>query len=412
MFRVLLATLFLSVTLHSLTAQVLAPNGERLKILAAKTHMLIGGSTDLNHNDSKEEQICKNEFSIMSNENALKPYVTEPSRNSFSFRQADYLVGFGRDNGIVVKGHTLFGNESYLPGWMKDANLTATEQKGILINHVTTLVNRYRPGSSYGEVKYWDVVNEVSTRGHVFQKMGKNPDGDWLYIEEAFRAARAANPSATLSWNEDNHALDEAWDKALAEKISRYKARGVPIDAVGFQMHVGFDGLPIPDYDKMAAAMKRFTDMGLKVAVTELDVPGNPNQTKIYRDIVRACLNNPNCAFVATWNVIDKYSWRGGEMLLFNNGYEAKATYYGVQTELVAFGKSLAALTPKPRKPRFSAIHPQDAPLSGESIIVNCLGKNVWANDNVKSTHYRTSTFFVKNSLGAKSQAAPQIVAE
>jgi len=260
--------------------------------------------------------------------------TVQPSRGNFNFQQADILVGFLRDNGIVAKGHTLWGNNAYLSKWMKDSSFSASEMKEILINHITTVVDRYKPGSPYGEVKYWDVVNEVNTRNCFYGKMGKNEDGDWLFIEEAFRAARKANPDAILTWNDDNHALVDSREELLAEKIRRYKARGVPIDAVGFQMHIGYDGLPVPSYEKIAAAFKRFTDMGLIVAVTELDVPSNLNPTKVYGDVMRACLENKKCAFVATWNVVDKYSWRKGEMLLFNNEYQAKPAYYAVQSVL------------------------------------------------------------------------------
>jgi endo-1,4-beta-xylanase len=323
------------------------PTGERLKTLGAEHHLLIGAASDLNHNDLNEEAIIKNEYSILSDENCLKPRITEPSQNNFNFSQSDLFVKFCTDNKIVAKGHTLVGRNLYLPKWMLDPNLTTDDLQKILVNHITTLVSRYKKGSSYGEIKYWDVINEViSGPGKsVFEKLGKNSDGDYLYWELIFKTAHAADPDCVLIWNEDNIESNPKKAEKLYETIKRLKAKGIPIDGVGFQCHIGYENRPAPDNDFLTNIFQKFADLGVSVVVSEMDVPQTMDQVNIYKNIVTICTKQPKCIIWDTWNVTDKYSWRKGEKaLLFDDNYTAKPTYYAVQSALAG----TVATTPPP----------------------------------------------------------------
>jgi endo-1,4-beta-xylanase len=99
-----------------------------------------------------------------------------------------------------------------------------------------------------------------------------------------------------------------------------FKARGVPLDGIGLQMHVGLgDAAPDPaDLTRLFARLRR---MGLKVAVTEMDVKlpalAGPRlhrrQARVFRDVGEACRQAPNCTSVTVWGVSDEYSWIGSE---------------------------------------------------------------------------------------------------
>jgi endo-1,4-beta-xylanase len=318
------------------------PDGERLKTLAARHNLLIGGSTDLNHSDINEEAIIRNEFSILSNENCLKPYATEPSENTFDFSKSDRFVKFCKDNGIIAHGHKLIGRDDYLPKWMLNPEFSESDLRKILVNHITNVMGRYKKGSTYGEIKYWDVLNEVNyfqvpIYKSVFEKIGKNSDGDFLYWELAFQTARKVDPDCILIWNEDNMEFNPLKAEQLYETIKRLKARGVPIDAVGFQCHIGFAGHPVPDNIYLAQIFQKFAGLGLYIVISEMDVPDNLGSSDIYRNILSVCLAQPKCIIWQTWNVVDKYSWRKNEktgMLLFDENYQAKQAYYSVQHTL------------------------------------------------------------------------------
>ena len=319
-------------------AQIPTPRGERLKTLAARHHLLIGGATDLNHNDPNEEAVIKNEYSILSNEDCLKPHWLHPSENTYDFKQSDLLVKFCRDNGIIAKGHKLMARDGYLPKWMLDSTLNAAQLKKILVSHIENVMGRYKKGSPYGEIKYWDVLNEVINYGSIFEKLGKDKNGDFLYWELAFRTARAVDPACVFIWNEDNTEFDVPKAERFYQIVKRLKARGVPIDAVGFQCHIALSGSPVPDFSWLAQIFRKFADLGLSIAITELDVPEGPDQINIYKNILQVCLRQPKVIIWDTWNVVDKYSWRIHEKdkapLLFDDHYTAKPVYYAIQSVL------------------------------------------------------------------------------
>lgn len=141
------------------------------------------------------------------------------------------------------------------------------------------------------------------------------------YVEQAFRWAHKADPKASLFYNEGVHSegLNRRSD-AMYAMLRDFKARGVPIDGIGLQMHVS---PPEFDLSQVAPNMARLTELGLQVHITELDVdlPVDSNgsfskddlarQAEIYRDVVRVCMQNPRCTAIQTWGFTDKYSWIG-----------------------------------------------------------------------------------------------------
>ncbi|WP_030492143.1 endo-1,4-beta-xylanase, partial [Micromonospora chokoriensis] len=87
---------------------------------------------------------------------------------------------------------------------------------------------------------------------------------DW--IEAAFRAARAADPGAKLCYNDYNTDGVNAKSTGIYNMVRDFKSRGVPIDCVGFQSHLGTS--LAGDYQ---ANLQRFADLGVDVQITELD---------------------------------------------------------------------------------------------------------------------------------------------
>src|SRR5690606_5306234 len=116
-----------------------------------------------------------------------------------------------------------------------------------------------------GNVVSWDVVNEAlndnspsnfRTDSAFYTKSGNSS----VYIEKAFIAARAADPSATLYYNDYNIDQNNAKTTKLIEMITDFQTRDIPLDGVGFQMHVFMDYPPIAD---ISAAMKKVVDKGI-----------------------------------------------------------------------------------------------------------------------------------------------------
>ncbi|MGW6128607.1 non-reducing end alpha-L-arabinofuranosidase family hydrolase [Cellulomonas sp. NPDC055163] len=286
--------------------------------------------------DSTYIGIANREFTMITAENEMKMDATEPSQNRFTYTNGDRIVSWARSNGKQVRGHTLAWHAQQ-PGWMQ--SMSGSALRNALINHVTQVATHYR-----GQIHTWDVVNEAfaddgrgSRRDSNLQRTGN----DW--IEAAFRAARAADPGAKLCYNDYNTDGINAKSTGIYTMVRDFKARGVPIDCVGFQSHLG-TGMP-GDYQ---ANLQRFADLGVDVQITELDIQQGSNQANAYAQVTKACLAVARCTGITVWGVRDTDSWRTGtNPLLFDGSGNKKAAYTSTLNALNAGGTS----TPNPTTP-------------------------------------------------------------
>ncbi|MFP5206779.1 MAG: endo-1,4-beta-xylanase, partial [Acidobacteriota bacterium] len=88
------------------------------------------------------------------------------------------------------------------------------------------------------------------------------------YIAKAFQYAHEADPQALLCYNDYNIENQAKRDGAVA-LVKKLKAEGVPIGCVGIQDH---DHLDWPTPEQEDAAISAFAALGVKVAISELDV--------------------------------------------------------------------------------------------------------------------------------------------
>jgi len=278
-------------------------------------------------------------FDYVTAEYEMKWDPTERQPGVFDFAGADALVTFAAANRMQIKGHALLWHQA-LPGWV--AALPANELQAAIESHIAAVVSRYR-----GQIAVWDVVNEAvadsgGLRDTVFlQKLGEG------YLEQAFRAAHAADPGALLVYNDyGGEGLNRKSDDVYA-LVRRLLDRGVPIGGVGLQMHVAAQNRP--SNADIAANMRRLGALGLRVNVSEMDVrirnvAGDLSarlevQRREYRDIVGLCTAEPACHAVTFWGFTDRYSWIDGffgpdDPLPFDESYAAKPAFFGVQDAL------------------------------------------------------------------------------
>ncbi|WP_315092954.1 endo-1,4-beta-xylanase [uncultured Cellulomonas sp.] len=275
--------------------------------------------------DSTYIGIANREFGMITAENEMKWDATEPSQNSFSYSRGDQIVNWARSNGKQVRGHALLWH-AQMPGWAQ--NLSGSALRNAAINHVTKVATYYR-----GKIHSWDVVNEAfaddgrgSRRDSSLQRTGN----DW--IEAAFRAARAADPGAKLCYNDYNTDGINAKSTGIYTMVRDFKARGVPIDCVGFQAHLG-TSMP----GDFQANLQRFADLGVDVQITELDIQQGGNQASMYAAVTNACLAVARCNGITVWGVRDSDSWRtGANPLLFDASGNKKPAYTSVLNALNA----------------------------------------------------------------------------
>ncbi|WP_030948672.1 non-reducing end alpha-L-arabinofuranosidase family hydrolase [Streptomyces sp. NRRL S-646] len=290
--------------------------------------------------DSTYSRILDREFNAVTPENEMKWDTTEPSRGSFNFGPADQIVSHAAAHGQRMRGHTLVWH-SQLPGWVgsiRDANTL----RSVMNNHITTVMNHYK-----GRIYSWDVVNEAFADGGSGQHRSsvfQNLLGDG-FIEQAFRTARSADPAAKLCYNDYSI---ENWSDAKTQGVYRmvrdFKARGVPIDCVGFQSHFGTGGPP----SSFQTTLSNFAALGVDVQITELDIA--QASSTAYANTVRACMNVPRCNGITVWGIRDSDSWRSGENpLLFDRNGNKKSAYQAVLSALGGTPATQQATAPSTR---------------------------------------------------------------
>jgi endo-1,4-beta-xylanase len=200
----------------------------------------------------------------------------------------------------------------------------------------------------------WDVVNEAfNADGSLRSTVWADSPGIGLpgtaYIEQAFRGAHEADPKALLFYNDYDAEMMNAKSDAIFAMAKDFKARGVPIDGIGLQMHVKADENRWPSIEEN---IKRLVGLGLQVQITELDVrvPVGPSgqvsdadlkrEAEVYRKAAAVCLEFPQCTAIQVWGVTDKYSWIPHEFpgqgagLLFDAQYRRKPAFSAVRDAL------------------------------------------------------------------------------
>jgi endo-1,4-beta-xylanase len=318
-----------------------------LRALAERAGVRIGTAVDMTAlaEDRTYRRSTVREFNSVTAENVMKWESVEPQRGVYDWKAADDLVRFARKNGQVVRGHTLVWH-SQLPAWLTtgvaDGSIDAAELRGILRNHITTEVKRYK-----GKIQQWDVVNEV------FEEDGSLRNSIWLqklgpsYIADAFRWAHAADPKAKLFLNDYNVEGINAKSTAYYELAKRLRAEGVPVQGFGAQGHLAIQyGFPGDVPENLA----RFARLGMQTAFTEVDVrmilPADEEklatQATYFRGLLDACLGTRSCKSFTVWGYTDKYSWvpgvfeGQGAATLMDEGFEVKPAYGAVGEGLAA----------------------------------------------------------------------------
>ncbi len=331
------------------------PPQPTLREAAQHSGMLIGAAVrPAQLSEAAYASTLAREFNMVEPEDALKWEVVHPERERFDFSQADQIVDFALRHEMKVRGHTLVWHRQN-PAWLAEGKFTSGELAGILEKHIRTVVGHYR-----GKIFAWDVVNEGfdevrpgTLRSTIWRdRPGIGPEQSYSYMERCFRWAHEADPEALLFYNEAEAEVVNAKSDAVYAMVRDFRTRGVPIDGVGFQMHVA--NLHA-DIASISENIRRLTALGVQVHITEMDVAlavdggGNARaedlrlQAEIYRGIAAACLAHPGCTAIQTWGFTDKYSWIGshsrqtqGGALPFDGNYRRKPAYEALRDELAS----------------------------------------------------------------------------
>jgi GH35 family endo-1,4-beta-xylanase len=308
--------------------------------------------------DTTGVDIVKKHFNSIVAENCMKSMEIHPEEDVWNFEIADKFVEFGEANDMFIIGHCLVWH-SQLSAWLpydESGNYVTPEVlKQRMKDHITTIMTRYK-----GRIHGYDVVNEAIVEDGSYRK---SPFYDILgeeFIPWAFECAHAADPDAELYLNDYGMNVPGRRD-AYVKLIGQLKERGLRIDAIGMQGHMGMD---YPTVEEFETSLLAFAGTGVNVMITEWDMSALPTvnmganvtdwaeyreQLNPYKDglpeDVSAQWNARMKSFmdlflkhsdvvtrVTAWGVSDEDSWKNGwpipgrtdYCLLFDRNHEPK----------------------------------------------------------------------------------------
>ncbi|TCK85875.1 endo-1,4-beta-xylanase [Albibacterium bauzanense] len=220
----------------------------------------------INKTDTTTDSLISTQFNAITAENTMKAGLIHPVWGKFNFDAADKFVEYGKINNMYIVGHTLIWH-SQLPPFVHTIT-NADSLKQFMELHIQTVGQRYA-----SSIDSWDVVNEAlnedgTWRESVFYKLlGED------YIVEAFREAAKAAPNSALYYNDYN--IEQPQKRAGTIKlIKKLQEAGVRIDGVGIQGHWNINNLPLNEIEE---SILEYSKLGVKVAITELDLGVLPN---------------------------------------------------------------------------------------------------------------------------------------
>jgi len=307
-----------------------------LKALAARHGLLIGNamrdSFDLLPRADLYRQIVSHEFDVTTPESSLKWAFVHPVEGEFDFDRMDDIAGFAATHRLALHGHPLVWHRIN-PPWLDAVELGRLE--AVMTDHIQRVVARYA-----GRMRVWDVVNEALQddgpalrRSAFFEAMGEG------YIDIAHRTARAADPDAELIYNDFGIGWPTPKSEGMFGLIDRLSERGVPLDGVGFQLHLQHT---FNHQEGVSTNMQRVADRGLDVWITEFDVavlsPDDyTEQATLYEDILKRCLMQPACRAFQIWGLDDFHSFNPFfDPLPFDDRFRPKPAFFALRRALSA----------------------------------------------------------------------------
>jgi GH35 family endo-1,4-beta-xylanase len=247
--------------------------------------------------------------------------------------RTEEIISWCNEHDIAMKGHPLAWN--YVdPPWLSG---TPQEAMDLQMRRIKRCVRRFR-----GDITMWDVVNEA-THYDRDQCKERSPKltaaiarmGIGDYVRTAFKAARQANPGATLLIND--YRTDPAYpEKVISELVD---SAGKPLyDVIGIQshMHGRYWGAA-----RAWETCERFTRFGKPLHFTETTVVSGPKrdsgwtttaegevqQARFVTEFYTVLFSHPAVEAITWWDFTDQNAWQRAPAGLLRDDMTSKPVY-------------------------------------------------------------------------------------
>lgn len=327
-----------------------------------------------------EAAIAKDHFTIMTAGWEVYPGHTWKGEGQYDFGGTDKYIAWCQENGIEFHAHGL--GYVFRAGWPFYKLPVKTAEEQARVRQVYEQYVRDTVGHFKGRVFMWDVCNEhlfppyqsggwlkwhPSTGPREYWKAynmdPRDPERGYDWYVRTLTIAHDADPHARLILLDFNNEIICPKSDTMLALAKTLLAKKLPLHGIGFQMHINTDckrtmwkkqtlepgGHSLADdayFDSLRKNIRRFTDLGLEVWITEMSVDVNPakplaaelkRQAEVYGRVFEVCLENRGMKGIKLWGVVDDTDWRtkqGYHPYLFDQDGRAKPAFYAVRDAL------------------------------------------------------------------------------
>jgi GH35 family endo-1,4-beta-xylanase len=312
------------------------------------------------------KQICDNEFNFGQASWGGTRWKREGNSD---FNDVNAVINWSKAHYNKVFAQLIVGPNGYMPDWFKNGTFTPAEMDGLLKGLVKEFMET---NDNKSKVDVWGVANEVFSNDGTYvnmkwNEMGWEDDASGLtgtdkinlkhpvFIGKAFQYSRQMT-QALLELRDHDFEYNTSASayytkhKAYYQLLRHLKAKGYPVDVVGIQAHYNVGSGIGGGYELFKNTIEKFKATGVQVHLTELDiiVPKINNalqpwslaladqQKTDYYNAVKAAVE-AGVSLISLWGVRDNNDpgWRFGQYpLLYDENYNRKPAYYGVQKAL------------------------------------------------------------------------------
>jgi GH35 family endo-1,4-beta-xylanase len=306
-------------------------------------------------------------------ENECKWASIEGSRGRYNWSGCDAAFNWAKNNGGHFKFHALVWGSQY-PNWLN--GLSADETK----KAITAWMDAVK--QHYPELEMIDVVNEAIKSGGKYHSnygsQGNNnivaalggDNGNYEFVQTAFKMARERWPKAILIYNDYNTVQ---WQKNEGiDLIQKLKKGGAPVDAYGLQAHdmmsqgggqggTGGGGSCLSINTLKSTIEEIWNKTQIPLFISEYDIfTSNDNvQKQCYQEQISYFMENEHIAGITIWGYIYGATWNDGTSGIIKDNKDRPAMTWlkeylksnkGVNTTGLATGE-VTPVDPVPQEP-------------------------------------------------------------
>ncbi len=277
----------------------------------------------------------------------------------YDFSRFNITVNWFENEGLIQMAHLLVGSNHYYPEWFTDNSYTKQQLEYLMEDYIRAIM---QSNDNHSKIDIWNVVNEaiwVEAAGekyytwNIWNQLGweedrsgltgadKKRDTHPVYIRKALEIARKYTDNKLELRDNGIEFPNNHEYQVFYQLVKHLLNEGVPLDAVGFQAHLGVD--QTYDWEGLKNNIKRYKDLGLEVYITELDVAndgtkkGREKQRQYYYDVVKAAREG-GVDIINLWGLNDGQMGERTEdefaLMFEGSNMIPKPAYYGFQQAL------------------------------------------------------------------------------